>query len=71
MSNKPAQFINGRIVGGHSMHDSEKPELCAGKRHEWRTVECGGHAGEDRDIDECSRCGKQQNFKCSFDEDFS
>lgn len=66
---KPEQFISGRIVGGSSLHDQESP--CVPPCGQWRTVECGGHAGEDRDIVECSKCGRQKNVACDFDEEFS
>lgn len=69
MSDK--KFIDGRIVGGCSLHAAENPALCVGKTHRWRTVECGGHAGSDRDIEECAVCGRQLNVSCNFDEDFS
>ena len=65
------QFINGRIVGGYSLHETEKPELCPNGNHEqWRVVDCCGQE-DDRDIIECSRCGRQQSCACSFDEDMS
>jgi hypothetical protein len=70
---RPAKtMVAGRIAGGHSIHAAEDPSKCPGGRHEhWRTVECGGHAGSDRDIIECSRCGQQRNVACDFDEEFS
>jgi hypothetical protein len=68
----PEQFINGRIVGGCSLHDAEDATKCNGyKCGPWRVVECGGHAGEDRDIVECATCGKQKKVACDFDEEFS
>ncbi len=63
----------GRIVGGCSLHDTEKPELCQKHLHrcpEPRTVDCCGVVDE-HDIVECSRCGKQWTVPCSFDEDYS
>jgi hypothetical protein len=66
------QLVNGRIVGGHSLHAAENPDKCPNGVHGyWRTVECGGLAGEDRDILECSRCGQQKNVRCDFDEEYS
>lgn len=71
MNNDTKQFINGRIVGGHSLHETEKPELCPNGYHDhWRVVDCCGQE-DDRDIIECSRCGQQRNAACSFDEDMS
>lgn len=77
MSDKK-QFIEGRIVGGYSMHDSFKPELCPGNGvrglvsgcGSGRCVDCCGVA-DDRDIIECTKCGLQWSEGCSFDEDFS
>lgn len=74
MSDRPKSFVNGRIVGGYSLHDTVDRTKCeGGRRHlgSWRTVECGGHAGEDRDIIECAECGEQRNMACNFDEEFS
>lgn len=72
---RPAEkrCVGGRIVGGCSLHDAEKPELC--QKHlqrcpEPRTVDCCGVVDE-HDIVECSRCGKQWTVPCSFDEDYS
>jgi len=63
-----------RITGGYSTHDAEKPELCkrgVERCGPWRVVECGGIAGEDRDIEECQKCGRQANVRCKFDEEYS
>jgi len=64
-------LVNGRIVGGYSLHDAHKPELC---KHDskcfWRCVDCCG-VKDDRDIVECSTCGQQKSVRCNFDEDFS
>ena len=68
------QLYNGRIIGGCSIHHAHDAEKCArGLQHKgpWRTVECGGLAGEDRDIVECAECGEQRNVRCSFDEEYS
>lgn len=70
---RPKRCIGGRIVGGCSLHDAEKPELCQKHLHccpEPRTVDCCGVVDE-HDIVECSRCGKQWTVPCSFDEDYS
>lgn len=64
----PNSSPEDRVRGGHSMHDAENPTLCPDKRHEhWRVVRCRN----DRDIVECSRCGKQRDVPCNFDEDYS
>lgn len=62
-----------RIVGGSSLHQHEDPTKCPGGNHKgmWRVVECGGIAGEGRDIIECSSCGQQVNVACDFDEEYS
>ena len=60
-----------RVKAKHSLHDSEKPELCPNGHASWRTIVCGGEAGEDRDVQECSRCGRQVNVRCNFDEDYA
>lgn len=70
------QFINGRIVGGHSrfaaeLPDDQKPDACKSGHHHWRCVDCCNHAGDERDIDECSECGRQINVRCNFDEEYS
>lgn len=36
-------------------------------RHNWRPIVCNS----DNDVCECSDCGKQQVFKCNFDDDMS
>jgi hypothetical protein len=63
------RFITGvRAKNEFTLHETEKPELCKGQQHMWRTVVCDG--GE-HDIDECSRCGKQILCSCSFDSDYN
>lgn len=67
------RYVGGRIVGGCSLHDAEKPELCQKRMHrcpEPRTVDCCGVVDE-HDIVECHRCGKQWTVPCNFDEDYS
>jgi len=69
---EPTKMIDGRIVGGFSWHERHNPELCKRPcRPNWRVVQCGGLAGKDRDIVECSTCGEQRNVSCNFDEDFA
>lgn len=72
-NSRPKRFLGGRVIGGCSLHDTEKPELC--QKHlrscpEPRTVDCCGVV-EERDIVECSRCGKQWSVPCNFDQDYS
>jgi hypothetical protein len=55
-----------RIAGGHSMHEAEKdigPHLC-----HWRVVKCDR---SDWDICECSKCGRQERFRCDFDDEYN
>jgi len=73
MSEEPKRYVAGRVKGGCSLHDAEKPELC--QKHlqrcpEPRTVDCCGMVRE-HDVIECSRCGKQWTVPCNFDEDYS
>lgn len=70
---RPKRYVGGRVVGGCSLHDAEKPELC--QKHLQRcpaprTVDCCGLVDE-HDIVECHRCGKQWTVPCNFDEDYS
>jgi choline dehydrogenase-like flavoprotein len=69
----PKQFVNGRIVGGCSLHAAETPGRCQPYHHpcpEPRCVDCCG-IEDDRDIMECPHCGKQWATRCTFDEDYS
>ena len=69
----PKRYEGGRIKGGCSLHDAEKPELCQKHLHrcpEPRTVDCCG-AVDEHDIVECHRCGKQWTVPCNFDGDYS
>ena len=73
MAPAPRRYVDGRIVGGCSLHATYKPELC--QKHldrcpEPRTVDCCGVVDE-HDIIECSRCGKQWTVPCNFDDDYS
>ena len=74
MSNRPPKtFEGGRIRGGYSLHEAEKPNLCQPYHHrcpEARVVDCCG-VEDGRDILECPHCGKQWSARCSFDEDCS
>ena len=56
-----------RIHNSYSLHEEEKPELCEFGHAIWRTIECDG----ERDIVECSRCGRQKEVSCNFDEEFN
>ena len=54
-----------RIKPRHSIHDSVKdvgPHQC-----HWRVIVCG----HDRDVCECSKCGRQEEFACDFDDEYS
>lgn len=60
-----------RVKGGFSHHDEEKPELCKRGVEPCgvpRVVKCDGG---DWDVLECSKCGKQWEGRCNFDEDCS
>ncbi len=40
--------------------------------HHWRTIVCTTDSqGDERDVCECSRCGEQQEFGCTFDEEYA
>jgi hypothetical protein len=48
------------------MHEAEKdigPHLC-----HWRVVKCDR---SDWDICECSKCGRQERFRCDFDDEYN
>jgi hypothetical protein len=54
-----------RITGGYSIHAAE---IDVGPHeHHWRVVKCDG----ERDVCECSKCGKQANFACNFDDEYA
>ena len=60
-----------RFRGEYSLHAEEDPSKCPNGYHaQWRTIECSGAAGFDRDIIECSRCGQQKNVRCNFAEEY-
>jgi hypothetical protein len=55
----------------YSIWPEEHPELCKPTTEpcgEARIVQCDG---DDWDIAECSKCGKQYKTRCTFDEDYS
>ena len=58
-----ASLIDGRLVGGYSLHEREDPAMCPNGIHRgaWLTIQCGGLAGSGKDIVECTSCGKQRN----------
>lgn len=69
----PKRYEGGRIKGGCSLHDAERPNRCLPEHHrcpEPRTVDCCGVVDE-HDIVECPLCGKQWTVPCNFDEDYS
>lgn len=51
----------------HSMHQEEGATPCSPGGHRWRTIACA----DDRDLDECSVCGRQAEHRCNFDEEYS
>jgi len=53
-----------RIDGRFSMHLQEN--LIPDCQHRWRTIACDN----EHDVDECRVCGRQQVFRCNFDEEF-
>lgn len=63
-----------RVTGGYSLHSRENPDLCK-RRYPYnepcgnaRVVKCDGG---NKDIVECSKCGKQWETRCTFDDDCS
>lgn len=71
-----SRFIDGRIVGGNSLHARHDPTLCHdpfGRGPQCGTARCVDCCGveDDRDILECERCGKQWSVRCTFDDDFA
>lgn len=60
--------MKDRVYNETCLHEFEKPELCPRGEHKvWRTVKCT----LDIDVVECSRCGKQKEVTCAFEDDFS
>jgi hypothetical protein len=56
-----------RIVSKHTLFPIDhQPTLNCGHPHGWRTVACDG----DRDVVECSVCGRQWIERCNFDEEY-
>ena len=56
-----------RIDNEHSMFKAEIPGKCPNGHAHWRAVECK----DGRDTNECSRCGKQVESACDFDDEFA
>lgn len=55
----------GHVTNESSLHGEETPDpLC---RHNWRCIVCY----DGRDINECSKCGRQEEHACDFDDDFA
>ncbi len=74
MTKKQSSFINGRIVGGYSLHAARDPDKCKGGLYHigpWRVVDCCKVWGPETDIVECVECGEQHKVRCSFDEEYS
>lgn len=59
-----------RIVGGCSRHAEFDASKCIhGERcGPWYVVDCCGQE-DDKDVDECGRCGKQVSSRCNYDDD--
>lgn len=54
-----------RVSGGHSLYATEQP--CTAPCGFDRTLICV----DDRDVVECSKCGRQREVACNFDEEYS
>lgn len=71
------------IQNEFTLHTSYDPTKCpreTGKYDQYsaegrcgsaRVVDCCKSAGPERDIVECSKCGKQREMSCSFDDECS
>ena len=61
--------MSERVNNERSLHEHEDAAKCPGGIHAlpWRTLTCDGET----DIVECSRCGKQREMRCNFDEDYA
>jgi hypothetical protein len=67
-----------RIVGGHSLHTAHDPQKCPRDNPDLRDERCGSARCVDccrqvdgMDVEECTKCGRQRQVSCYFDEDFS
>lgn len=60
-----AFYAGYRVVCEKSLHATETPNPWC--RHHWRTLFCNG----EKDVLECSYCGRQAVAKCDFDEEFA
>lgn len=69
---RPLDVPAGRILNEHTRHDEEKPEHCLhnGTCGPWRVVACC-EVAPDTDVEECAKCGKQIETRCSFDDEYS
>ena len=69
----PKRYEGGRIKGGCSLHDTEKPALC--QKHLQRSPAprpaASPAAGAEPAIGGGRRCGRQWTVPCNFDEDYS
>lgn len=55
-----------RVTGEHSLHAVELPgSHCCD--HQWRTLFCNN----DRDVVECSKCGRQRTCRCNFYDEYA
>lgn len=59
--------IMERITNEYSLFKSEIVGNCPHGHARWRTIECK----DGRDIVECSRCGRQRECACNFDEEYA
>ena len=50
----------------YSLHNFKKPGPCSHAQG-WRTIVCDGN----KDVCECSFCGKQRVMRCNFDDEYS
>lgn len=69
-----------RIVGGYSLHAAYDASKCPRENEalaqqgekcgHFRCVDCCKQE-EERDVEECDRCGRQISVTCSFDDEYS
>ena len=57
----------GRCITRHTLNREWEPESVCGFVHKWRTVACNS----ERDVVECSICGKQTVCACDFDDEYA